>query len=169
MAKRSKEKRTLNAFDVIVILLLVCLVATFAYRLYVGIDADSPDNYQAKYILTFESTEEYDSILSYLKQGDAVYLDDNTLLGFLYADEENGISAVYPLDGLALIGADQSGVYQKLVLGGQISLTEDAVRVRNGNYYSIEGRNIAVGSVINVHTEMAEFTVRVQNITIIDQ
>lgn len=97
MAQTKKEKKRVNAFDVVVILLTVCLLLTFAYRIYAGL-ADESYRSEIKYVMAFECDAEYDSILNYLSEGDAVYLaSDGTLLGYLYVGEDDENGAVYQI------------------------------------------------------------------------
>ncbi len=178
MARKNKERKKINPFDVAVILLLICLVATFAYRVYAGISADDPENKEVKYIMEFTCEEEYDSILSYLAPGDAVYFGDEKLLGFLYAgEEENAVYAVVDPDHMQSPAPDGNGgetagevkLYTPIRLEGRISLNGETVRVKNGNYYSIGGTNLTVGGKLHVYTEKADFTLVVRSITIAEE
>ncbi len=179
--KKTKERKKINAFDVVVILLLVCLAATFGYRIYAGIDADNPNNNVVKYIVEFECDDEYDSLLAYLDTGDAVYFGENKLFGFLYTEdgsEEGPLSvisdntdygAVYTLEGISAANASSfQKVYNRVKLTGKLSLNSEATRIRAGDYYSVGGRNIREGSEIEVYTDTAEFTLTVTRITAVD-
>ena len=54
MARETKKaKRRVNPFDVMIVLLLLCLLATFGFRIYRGV-ADKNDSNVSEYILTFE-------------------------------------------------------------------------------------------------------------------
>ncbi len=182
MARKNKTKKRINAFDIAVILLLLCLVATFAYRIYAGVRAENVEADDVQYVLSFTCDEEYDSLLSYLSDGDAVYFEDDKLLGILYAGE--GEFAVYLADDQlsdlpnenetdrifdAVGEITGTRPYRTVTLKGQIGLNRETVRVKDGNYYSINGRNLTAGSVLKVYTENAEFTLRIDNITAIEQ
>ncbi len=216
MNRKVKEKRKINPFDVIVIILIVCLLFTFAYRIYVGV-ADESHRNEIKYVMEFECEEEYDSLLDHLSEGDAVYFAaDGKLLGYLYAGEDGERGAVYGIvsdiptfagDGELDIpqlnaGENETGSadtdtepesddesdesayetessaaepngastpYEKIKLGGTIRLNIETVRVKSGNYYSIEDTNFVEGSVIEVYTDKAVFTLKVVNITIVEE
>lgn len=87
MAKNKKERRRINPFDVVVLLLVLILIATFAYRLYAGVAEDDNSDY-IKYVMEFECENEYNSLLDYLSEGDAVYLSaTGELLGYLYVGD----------------------------------------------------------------------------------
>ena len=212
MAKNQKKKRGINAFDSVVVLLLLCLVATFAYRIYTGFGQSDDGVAGSKYVMEFQCDEEYNSILRYLENGDAVYLaSDGKLLGYLYVSSEYENGAIYEIAGagaraipddpteeeetkmvLETVGAEdgaieiESGVndgyylptpslpaadqfYHLVRLGGQLALNSETVKVKNGNYYSIGDTNFTVGSVIEVYTDDAVFTLKVGKISLIEQ
>ena len=193
MEKKSNVKR-FNVFDIVIILLVIALIATFIYRIYVGVDKIS-GNSESKYVMTFECDSEYANILKYLKEGDAVYFDfDGVLLGYLYAGEEDEQGAVFEIidDIPTLANGDegntageqadvdgssvdntidysvQKNKYQIIKIGGQIRLNSETVKVKNGGYYVIGDINVTEGSVINVYTEVAEFTIIVKTISLIE-
>ena len=89
MAKKStQEKKRVNPFDVVVVLLVICLLVSLGYRVYVGI-ADETNRNVSEYVIEFES-KDCKSILSYLSSGTAVYMASNgELLGYLYASEDS--------------------------------------------------------------------------------
>lgn len=98
MATNRKERKRANAFDIVIILLLLCLLVTFGYRIYVGIDNDNLGTKEVSYVLKFECEDEYDSLLKYLKEGDAVYFAaDGKLLGYLYAGENDENGAIFEI------------------------------------------------------------------------
>ncbi len=202
MAKGHRSKNKLNAFDIAVILLLVALVATVLYQMFVTVsEADSQS--KAKYIMEFECEEEYDSLLRYVKEGDAVYFANGGLLGFMYSNEDYENGAIYTIvddipsfadaskaesseaesseaenseDQQTLNNADNIDVqehpevfYNLVKLCGQIKLNVNTVRYKSGDYYTIGKTNITEGSVINVYTDKAEFTLKIVNITIVEE
>lgn len=222
MKRAAKERKKINPFDVIVIILIVCLLFAFAYRIYTGV-ADEAHRNEIKYVMEFECEEEYDSLLNHLAEGDAVYFAaDGKLLGYLYAGEDSEKGAVYGIisdiptfagdgeldipqlnagenetgtsetdteaesesssesesvsdvtdtedDGSAKVQNDAEALYKKIKLGGTIRLNIETVRVKSGNYYSIEDTNFVEGSVIEVYTDKAVFTLKVVNITIVEE
>lgn len=199
MAHDRKEKRRLNVFDAVIILLLLCLLISFGYRIWAGMDSNSSGMRDAYYVMEFECDAEYDSLLRYLEQGDAVYFSaDGKLLGYLYADEDDENGAIYEIvDDIPTFAGDgdeeeteaasESGaavgeydnslyipnplpetVYDVVRLGGQIALNAETVKVKSGNYYFIGETNFTKGSVIEVYTDDAVFTLKVVNVEIIE-
>jgi hypothetical protein len=224
--KKNREMRRINPFDVIIVILIVCLLFTFAYRIYVGV-ADETHKNEIKYVMKFECEEEYNSLLDHLSEGDAVYFADGKLFGYLYAAEDSEDGAVYAIiDDIPTFAGDGeldlpslnigeeidsgeesavetestvedgsetesktesetesagesaetveeqkagSDIYKKIKLGGTIRLNIEAVRVKSGNYYSIGGTNFVEGSVIEVYTDRAVFTIKVINIDIVEE
>ena len=182
---KSDVIRRFNVFDLIVILLVIVLIASFIYRIYVGADKVS-DKSVGRYAISFESDAEYNSLLNYVKEGDAVYFEHNgVLLGYLYAgdDDENG--AVYELiddiptfaeDGSTDVSVESENAeivaegckYKKIKIAGQIRLNVDTVKVKNAGHYVIGDTNICEGRVINVYTETAVFTLTVKDIFIVE-
>ena len=176
--KKAKTIRRFNVFDVIVILLVIVLIASFVYRIYVGVDKIPGQSSRAKYAISFECDAEYNSLLEYIQAGDAVYFDhDGTLLGYLYARDDNEGGAVYEITGTTPdtvesaedVEADDTVVeYEKIKIGGSIKLNVDTVKAKNGNHYVIGDTNISNGSVIKVYTEKATFTITVKDVYILE-
>ncbi len=166
--KPSKSKKKLNIIDIIIIILVVALIATAGYRIYTEI-TESIIVRQSNNILTFECNVEYINILKYLNGGDAVYLaSDGTLLGYLFDNEsDDDRGAVYEVKDEAGNNLNASGQQNqsKIKLKGSIKLDADALKTKNGGYYVINGRNISVGSSIDVYTENAIFTIVVKEIS----
>ena len=160
--KKKRERKKINAFDVVIILLILCLIATFAYRVYDGI-ADPTMNKDPKYVVTFNCDDEYISLAKYLENGEAVYFEKNgALLGNLYA--ENGGAPVMPLAGDPDGEEGATNVYEKTELSGKLKLNANSVAVAGGNYYTVGDVNVTVGSEIRVFTEDTVFTLRVESI-----
>jgi hypothetical protein len=212
MARNQKKKKGINAFDAVVILLLLCLFATFAYRIYTGFGESDDGVAGSKYVMEFQCDKEYNSILRYLEGGDAVYFaSDGKLLGYLYVGSEYENGAIYEIADvgaraalpetpseeqtemtLETVGAEDGAVeiesgandgyylptptlpaadqfYHLVRLGGQLALNSETVKVKNGNYYSIGDTNFTVGSVIEVYTDDAVFTLKVAKISLMEQ
>ena len=158
--KKKRERKKINAFDVVIILLILCLIATFAYKIYDGV-ADPTMKKDAKYTLTFKCDDEYISLAKYLEDGEAVYFEKNgELLGNLYKDSANA-----QLITVTGVSEGESGNYDKAILSGKLKLNANAVSVGSGNYYTVGDINVAVGSEINVYTEDTVFTLKVVSIS----
>ena len=166
---KGKERKKINPFDIVVILLVVCLLMSVGYRIYAGFADDVGGNVSG-YVLEFES-ESCRSILAYLNSGTAVYLSaDGNLLGYFYAEEADKNGHVYLLtdqSGEDLQSADDGenafSEYATVRFGGKIRLSSNAVRVKNGDYFTLGDINLTKGSVIEVYTEKAVFTMTVKS------
>lgn len=176
MNKDKKNYFKANAFDVFVFLLVLCLIATVAYRIYTSIAEDR--NAKSSFLsLTFTCENEYDSITEYLKEGDAVYLPSGELLGYIAkgaygdllfetvtegttADTENGEEATEEIT-FALASPKK---YSVITFNGEIKLNGNAVKSSKGSYYKIGDDAITVGGTLLLHTENTQFTVRVNSI-----
>lgn len=89
--KRKRLKIRINVFDIFIILLVLCLIATLVYRVYNAVEENSGRN-KTSYVVYFECTGEYNSIEKYLKNGDAVYLQSSgELLGYLTVVDQNSL------------------------------------------------------------------------------
>ena len=172
---KKKRDKKITALDVVIVLLVIGLLVTLAYRVYDGI-ADPVFKKNPKYTLSFVCDEEYNSIAKYLENGEAVYIaSTGELLGNLYAKKAgepvitvSGGSA----DATPEVGTgDESSteipeiLYEKAVLSGNLKLSADTDMVSAGSYYTVGGINIVNGSVIEVYTEDAVFTLTVASIT----
>ena len=167
--KLRKVKRKLNVIDVIIILLVLALIGTTAYKVYFEI-TNGHSGKQGNYIVTFECDSEYRNLVKYLKSGDAVYFSTNgNLMGYLYDVAGDDVGAVYE------INTEEEGTetetkhknndpYSKVRLGGKLKLDSSAVKAKNGEYYTVGERNISVGSSFEVYTAKAVFTLTIKSI-----
>ena len=160
-----KNRRRINVIDVIIIILILALIATGVYKIYSEMTGGRSGR-QSNYIVTFECDAEYRSLISYLGSGEAVYLtSDSTLIGYLYDDPADGKGTVYEIEPEGETAQKASDdMYVKVRLGGKLKLASNAVKATSGSYYSIEGKNISVGSTLNVYTMDALFTLTVKSI-----
>ena len=181
----NKTKKRINVIDVIIILLVLALIGTVVYRVYSVIN-DGSSKKGSNYIVTFECDSEYNTMIEYLTNGKAVYLVSNkSLLGYIYDDPDDNESAVYELvsDLPESTERDSEGadantesesetateakvvdVYQKVRLSGKLKLSSEAAKAKDGDYYTINGRNITVGSTLEVYTNEAVFILTVKSI-----
>lgn len=166
-SENKKTRRKINVIDVVIILLVLALIGTVVFRIYTKI-SDNPSNKHSKFIVTFECDEEYNSLVKHLKSGDAVYFSSKgTLIGYLYDAPGDGKSAVYEIkaSGVETDTDNNADAYVKTRLGGKMRLASNAVKVKNGEYYTIEDVTISKGSTIKVYTEKAVFTLTVKDIS----
>ena len=185
MARSEKKaKRRINPFDVVVVLLVIGLLATFVYRIYKGVE-DKSDSETSKYVLTFTCVESIDSLAEYLDKGTPVYLQaNNEILGYVYDGKDRVSVSIYTegesttdesetsSDASAaeeITSAEEKLPYNKADIHGKIHLSEDVKVYNNGVYYSIGDVNFAPGSKLTVFTEEAVFTIVVESITQIDK
>lgn len=167
MAKEKNRKtarRRINPLDVVIILLVLCLIATFAYRLYSGVASPILKD-ESKLVLSFECDDEYNSMVKYLAEGDAVYLaSTGELLGYLYVENEGDALInvmAEPATEESAESEEQKNEYVRIDFSGKLRLSEDTNEVSSGNYYSIGEINFSKGSQIEVFTERASFTITV--------
>lgn len=179
--KQKKSGLRINAFDILVILLVLCLIGTVAYRVYEGVAKDKVDS-TSKYVIEFEC-EDYDSLARYLASGDEVYLSSNgALLGEIYRGRTD-FQAIYveteaeettvsdeTTDSIIIGGTDdeetETGMsYKPAKITGKLRLNVSVTASSEGSYYTLGDVNFSKGSVINVYTEDAEFTITITNIT----
>lgn len=175
-----KAKRRINPFDIVIILLVLCLLATFGYRIYKGVE-DKSDSKTSKYVLTFYCAENVNSLADYLDKGTPIYLSaNNEILGYVY-DGKDAISVSLITEGASETETDESTEalestseiekvpYNSAEIRGKIHLSEDVKVYSNGVYYSIGDVNFAVGSKLAVFTEETVFTIVIESITQIDK
>lgn len=178
--KQKKSGLRINAFDILVILLVLCLIGTVAYRVYEGVAKDRVDS-TSKYVLEFEC-ENYDSLAKYLASGEEVYLSSNgALLGEIYRGRTD-FQAIYVETSAEettvsdettdiIIGGSndeetETGMsYKPAKITGKLRLNVSVTASSEGSYYTLGDVNFSKGSVINVYTEDTEFTITITNIT----
>lgn len=179
MENNKKIRIKVNAFDVFLILLALCLVATFALKIYTGI-AENKNRYNNEYILTFSCVDEYDSILAAVKDGDALYLEDGEILGYIAMADKNSMSPfVITSSSKSDLICDPSSWVDFTVPGttkldlisftGIVKLNGNAKRIENGDYFVLGDDKISEGLTLTVHTLKAEFKVTVVSIDKIDR
>ena len=170
--KEKKSHRRINAFDVMIILLALCLVAALGYRVYKGVS--TPDlSENSKYIVEFEC-EVYNSLANYVEKDDAVYFSKSgDVLGHIYMGK--GDTAPLMIDGVDAPEETESGEegeleeevsYEKVKARGKMLLNADAIA--NGNYFTVGEIGFTVGSEIEVNTSVAVFTITVTGIHAIE-
>lgn len=170
--KIKKTKVKINAFDVFVMLLVLCLIATVAYKVYTSISSDN--NTKNSYVtMTFKCDGEYSSILDYLSEGEAVYLESGEILGYIHKnpDNEELFTITEHIGDVAggTRAVTTKAVYEKIQFTGEIKLNGNAVKSQKGTYYTIDDENITVGGKILLHTKNAEFTVTVTGFNEVDK
>ena len=172
---KNKKDKKITALDVVIVLLIIGLLATFAYRVYDGV-ADPAFDEDSKYSVEFVCEEEYNSIAKYLENGEAVYLaSTGELLGNLYVKKAGepvisviGGSSQPETDAEGSDGADETvaeELYEKVALSGHLKLNADATAVSTAGYYTIGNFNLTGGSEIEVYTEDTVFTLKIVSIT----
>ena len=180
MAKEIKKSKVkVNAFDIFVILLVLCLIATIAYKVYTSVSSDD-NTKNSEITVTFRCDGEYDSILKYLNEGDQVYLKSGELLGYIHKNADSkelfvvtqkSTSETDDTDAAEQNTADttDSTVYTLIEFTGEIKLNGNAVKSNKGTYYIIGEDNITVGGKLELYTKRTEFTVTVTGFGEIDK
>lgn len=175
--KRAKAR--INPFDVIIIILILCLLGTLGFRIYDGVSTENV-NRESKYFITFTCDDVYSSLADYLTEDAAVYFEDGTLLGYIYYGKDDAYAVELITLGSSSdeteaeegAGAETEGseatestpAYQKVSLSCAIRLNHETDVVDGGACYSIGYRNISVGSTVKVYTDKAVFTLLVRSI-----
>ena len=162
MAKNeNKIKKRVNPFDVVIVLLVLCLVATFVYRIYTGVANKGGDSNLSNYVLTFRCEGTVDSVNDYFDEGEAVYLSVNgELLGY--------VSSKMTVEEVTSEGeeADTSTFpYKTVNITCEIRLSRDVNVHNNGVYYSAGSVNFAPGSTIQIYTEEVALNVVVESVS----
>ena len=167
--KKSKVK--INAFDVFVVLLVLCLLATIVFKIYASVTKD--DNAKNSEItMSFKCEGEYNSLVKYINSGDEVYLESGELLGYIYKSPDSDELFVITPREEALEKEDTNSsskvasnikitTYEKIDFTGNIKLNGNAIKSSKGNYYTIGSDNITVGGKLDLHTKRTEFTITV--------
>ena len=169
--KKTKVKMKVNAFDIFVLLLVLCLIATLVYKIYTGI-AEEANTDNSEVMLEFVCEGEYNSILNYLHDGDEVYLQSGEVLGYIHKNSDNNeifeiITEVHTeqeSDALAeptAEGETAASDYSRVKFSGLISLNGNALKSNKGSFYIIGEENITVGGKLTVYTSRTEFTITV--------
>lgn len=159
-----KKKASFNVLDVFIILLVVILIASIAYKVSQNLDEDkNKDN--TVYTVAFEC-EEYESLSRYLADGEKVYVaSSGELLGYIYksADILGSSSLIVIEDGEeSTEQSTEDNLYERVRFEGKLKLNGNTQKSAKGNYYTLEDLNIAVGSKIEVYTDDAEFTITIK-------
>ncbi len=146
-----KKKASFNVLDVFIILLVVVLIASIAYKISQNMDEDAnKDN--TVYTVAFEC-EEYESLAKYLSYGEKVYVaSTGELLGYVYKS-------------VTVTGENTSDLYEQVNLEGSLRLNGNFRKSPDGNFYVLDDLNLTVGSKIDVYTDDTEFTITVKQIT----
>ena len=173
--KTKKSRRRINALDVVIILLVICLIGTVGYRIYKGV-SDPDINKESKYIVEYECDGVYNSVADYIKVGDAVYFaSSGELLGSTYLAK--GDSSVFEIITDA-VGeeetetetgeAEEPIAYEKVKAVGKLKLNADTTYNKTGNIYEIGDISFTEGTVIEVYTQNAVFTLKITSIYAIE-
>ena len=90
-AKAKKTRKKVNPFDVIIVMLILCLIGSLAYRVYDGVSVEKADE-NSKYVIEFICDDAYNSTVNYLGNKTQIYLPGGELLGDIYT--ESGRDAI---------------------------------------------------------------------------
>lgn len=170
MENSKKTRFKVNAFDIFLILLAICLVVTFALRIYNGI-YERKNSYNSECVLSFVCENEYNSVVDAVKDGDAVYLDNGELLGYVTSYDKNSAAPFKITSNEEGSSTKPFGTTEYLFVSftGTVKLNGNAKLVENGEYYLLGDNNITEGASFKVHTVNAEFTITVSSIEKVDK
>ncbi len=170
MENNKKMRFKINAFDVFLIFLAVCLVATFGLKIYRGI-AEDKNSYNSEYVLSFVCEGECNGVIRYVREGDTVYLENGEILGYIAAPDKNSSTPLEIISNTEGASNKPFGSTEVLFVSfsGSLKLNGNAKLVENGDYYLLGESNITEGSKLTVHTVNAEFTITVSSIEKVDK
>lgn len=178
MSENTKKKKyAFNVFDVFIILLVIILIASAVYRIS-QTSAEKANQDNPVYTVYFECDGEYESLAKYLSDGEEVYIKSTgELLGYIYKSADMlGDTAIHvkddgtqapmeePTEAKPKAESETADLYERVDFVGKLKLNGNAVKGREGSYYTVEELNITVGSVIEVYTDDTEFTIIVKQI-----
>ncbi len=168
--KIKKTKAKINGFDVFVMLLVLCLIATVVYKVYSSVASDS-NTENSNVTVKFKCDGEYDSIVDYLTDGDVVYLESGEILGYISKNPDRNelFEVIYKSDEEDIEESSseeetKSIIYESVEFSGEMKLNGNAAKSARGSYYVIGEDNITVGGKLLVHTKSCEFTITVTDI-----
>lgn len=175
VAKEKREHRRINAFDVMIILLALCLLGALGYRIYQGVS--TPDVVKnSRYIVEFECDGIYNSLAEYVDNDDVVYFaKSGEVLGHIYMTREDSHPLEIITEGVeptpdeeTETETEEEGVsYEKVNARGKLKLNADAIETEE-NYFTVGELGFTTGSVIEVYTSKATFIIRITGIQSID-
>ncbi len=165
MSGNTKKRFSFNVLDVFIILLVVILIASVVYKIYQNSKKDANQD-NPVYTVVFEC-EDYESLASYLLDGEEVYIKSSgELLGYIHkSGDVIGAYALVILDDADTEGTSSSDLYDRMKFEGKLKLNGNTKKSREGNYYVLEDLNLTVGSKIEVYTEDTEFTITIKQFT----
>lgn len=183
-----KIKLKLNAFDIFVFLLVLCLIASVGYKIYASL-TEEKNSKNASIYLHYECDGEYNSVMRYLNDGDALYLESGELLGYITQVGNDGMFTLVTSDTVTeetitevpseAVNGDMQAenteiikegyTYESVKFKGVLKLNGNAIKSNKGSYYKIGDRLISVGGVLLVHTEKTEFSITVSELSEIDR
>lgn len=178
---KKKKKLSFNVLDVFVILLVVILILTAVYKITQASSSKANED-NPVYMIEFECTGEYNSLVKYLSDGEEIYLKSTgELLGYLYRSADflgtDAIFVIQPENDGEEDNGSQAGektgitkdphgvdIYRQVSYWGKIKLNGNFEKSHTGAYYSLGDLNITVGSVLEVYTDDTLFTLTVKRI-----
>ncbi len=148
MSNNTKKRFSFNVLDIFIILLVVILLASVAYKMWQNMKKDKNQT-KPVYTVVFEC-EDYESLAKYLSNGEEVYISSSgELLGYVYKS-------------ITVSDENNSDLYEQVNLEGSLRLNGNVKKSREGNFYVLDDLNLTVGSKIDVYTDDTEFTITVK-------
>ena len=162
MSSNTKKRFSFNVLDVFIILLVVILIASVVYKISQNSKKNANQD-NPVYTVVFEC-EDYESLASYLLDGEEVYIKSSgELLGYIHkGGDVIGAYALVVVDDADTEGTHSDDQYERVKFEGKLKLNGNTKKSGEGNYYTLEDLNLTVGSKIEVYTEDTEFTITVK-------
>lgn len=175
--RQKKEHRRINAFDVVIILLILCLAGAFGYRVYQGV-SDPDTRKESKYIVEFECEGVYNSLVDYIENGETVYFaDSGDVFGHMYKTKDSAAAMEIITEKSDEAETEETGseeeqntkpFYETVRAKGQLKLNADAIKSGVGNHFTLGDRGFTTGTVIEVCTSDTVFVLKITNIYAVD-
>ena len=163
-------RRRGNVLDIVIVLLLLAAVVSIGYRYYT-LSGQGKTELLSYADISFEIKDAVYSLPSYVKAGDAVYMEDGTYLGVLKDDNAGDDSTALYSEPATVIVTDEDGNmvrinyydHSRLDCAGTLSCrgTFEA----DGSFLLDGTMHLTPGSAIRVHTETASFTIAITDCT----
>ena len=153
-----KKKLSLTALDIAILLAIIAIIASAVLRI-TWRKLNSSDTAQCS--VSYKVSMVYHTVPDSFAEGEKVYLDDGSLLGTM------GTSSVIPAEFAA---AEKNGdityhMYPEDTFSDISGTISAQLYKADGGYVTVGGIHIATGTVLTVHTRIADMTVLVTGVT----
>ena len=159
-------RRRGNVLDIVIVLLLLAAVVSIGYRYYT-LSGQGKTELLSYADISFEIKDAVYSLPSYVKAGDAVYMEDGTYLGVLKDSSTDDDSTALYTSPATVIATDEDGNFVRISYADHSRLDCTGILSCRGTFeadgsFLLDGTmHLTPGSAIRVHTETASFTIAI--------